>query len=158
MKLNIMVVALVLACVSCKAWGADVVNVDSLPPLVQLVADKTTERQVPFSLAYAIIKVESNFDTRVYSSGNYGLGQIRCGTAKGLGFKGNCKLLFDPETNLSWSMLYLKEALDRAKGDWCKAATFYNRGRNAKVGKKPSAYCKRVMAEIPEIFADKNVR
>lgn len=158
MKLNIMVVALVLACVSCKAWGADVVNVDSLPPLVQLVADKTTERQVPFSLAYAIIKVESNFDTRVYSSGNYGLGQIRCGTAKGLGFKGNCKLLFDPETNLSWSMLYLKEALDRAKGDWCKAATFYNRGTNAKVGKKPSAYCKRVMAEIPEIFADKNVR
>ena len=157
MKLKIMVVALLLACVSCKAWGADVVNVDSLPPLVQLVADKTAEQQVPFSLAYAIIKVESTFDARAYSSGNYGLGQIRCGTARGLGFKGNCKLLFDPETNLTWSILYLKEALDRAKGDWCKAATLYNRGTHAKIGKNPSAYCRRVMAAIPEIVADKKL-
>ena len=150
MKLKIMVVALLLACVSCKAWGSSVDTNDSRSALVQLLADKAKDQNVPFSLAYAVVSVESNFDPRAYSSGNYGLGQIRCGTARGLGFKGKCSALLNPETNLTWSMQYLKEALTVAKGDFCKAATLYNRGTNAKVGKKPSGYCKKVMAAIPK--------
>lgn len=151
MKLKIMVVALLLACVSCKAWGSSVEKDDSKSTLVQLLADKAKDQNVPFSLAYAIVSVESNFDPRAYSSGNYGLGQIRCGTARGLGFKGKCSALLNPEINLTWSMQYLKLALDTAKGDFCKAATLYNRGTNARVGKKPSSYCKKVMAKIPKV-------
>lgn len=151
MKLKIMVVALLLACVSCKAWGSSVETNDRRSALVQLLADKAKDQNVPFSLAYAVVSVESNFDPRAYSSGNYGLGQIRCGTARGLGFKGKCSALLNPEINLTWSMQYLRLALDVAKGDYCKAATLYNRGTNAKVGKKPSSYCKKVMAKIPKV-------
>lgn len=150
MKLKIMVVALLLACVSCKAWGSSVETNDSRSALVQLLADKAKDQNVPFSLAYAVVSVESNFDPRAYSSGNYGLGQIRCGTARGLGFKGKCSALLNPEINLTLSMQYLRIALDVAKGDFCKAATLYNRGTNARVSNKPSGYCKKVMSKIPK--------
>lgn len=112
-------------------------------PLGQLVAVKALEHNVPAPLAHAIVTKESGFNPTVISKGNYGLGQIRCGTARGLGFTGNCRDLLDPETNLTYSMRYLREALDRSRGDWCKAATLYNRGTNATP--RRSAYCEHVM-------------
>lgn len=112
-------------------------------PLGQLVTVKAQEHNVPAPLAHAIVTKESGFNPKVISKGNYGLGQIRCGTARGLGFRGNCRDLLDPETNLTYSMRYLREALDRSRGDWCKAATLYNRGTNATP--RRSAYCEHII-------------
>lgn len=134
-------IVIVLACGACRSVDASGTTV--IDPLGQLVAVKAQENNVPEPLAQAIIKKESGFNPRVISKGNYGLGQIRCGTARGLGFAGNCRDLLDPSTNLTYSMRYLREALDKGKGDWCKAATLYNRGTNATP--RRSAYCEHVI-------------
>ena len=146
MNYKIMVVAIGVACAGCQTVGAGGLGKDGNSPLVQLVAEKAQTHNVPPSLAQAVVKVESNYDPRAYSQGNFGLGQIRCGTARMLGFNGNCKQLLDPHTNLDYSMRYLSDKLRLAEGDWCKAATMYNNGRNT--ARESSAYCRKVMRNV----------
>lgn len=109
-----------------------------------LVIKKAIEHKIDATFANAIVKVESNYNPRIRGrQGEYGLGQIKCQTARGVGFKENCDLLYDPETNLEYSYRYLKKALERANGNECFAASLYNTG----FGVKPrvSAYCKKVL-------------
>lgn len=147
MKKIIMVLALGLACAGCQTLSANGSG-NSKSPLVQLVADKAAEHRVPPRLAQAIVGAESGYNPKVISQGNYGLGQIRCGTARGLGFKGQCRDLLDANTNLTYSMQYLRMALDIAQDDPCKASMLYNQGLGAKVSGKPSGYCKRVISNM----------
>lgn len=111
--------------------------------IVNLVTFKAVEYNIPIKFAHAVIHVESRYHTNVKHNGSYGLGQIKCTTAKGIGFKGECKKLFEPETNLDYSFKYLRMALDLAKDNECHAATLYQGG----LGVKPrsSTYCKLVM-------------
>lgn len=118
------------------------------PRMHELVVRKAESNAVPPSLALAIVQVESRFNPKAYNQGNYGLGQIRCGTAKGLGQKGPCLTLFDPEVNMDYSMKYLNIALEKSNGDWCHAATLYNRGVGAKP--KNSSYCTKVMKLVKD--------
>jgi soluble lytic murein transglycosylase-like protein len=144
MKKMAMVVAISIACFCCNVASAKDENY-SISSLVQLTADKAQEHTVPTSLALAVVTYESSWNARVLSQGNYGLGQIRCGTAKGIGLKGKCASLLTPEVNLEYSMIYLRMALDEADNDWCTALTLYNRGLNAVVPKKPTRYCRDIM-------------
>ena len=48
-------------------------------------------------------------------AGNYGLMQIRLGTARGVGYSGEAKGLLDPDTNLTYAVKYLAGAY-RAAG------------------------------------------
>ena len=112
-----------------------------------LISRLAEKHGIPMQFAIAIVKVESNFNPRLRgSAGEYGLGQIKCGTARDVGFKGKCNQLYDPETNLEYSFRYMKVALDKADGNLCHAATLYNRG----VGNRPksSPYCKLVMNNL----------
>ena len=136
-----MAIIIGLVCGACQSVDASGVNPRT--PLGQLVAVKAQQHNVPVPLAHAIVSKESGYNPRVISKGNYGLGQIRCGTARGLGFSGSCRDLLDPNTNLTYSMRYLREALDKSRGDWCKAATLYNRGINATP--RRSAYCDQII-------------
>jgi soluble lytic murein transglycosylase-like protein len=145
MKTIIMVIALGLACAGCQTTGSNGADYSNLP-LVRLVTDKAQERTVPPKLANAVVKVESGYNPKARSKGNYGLGQIRCGTAKGVGFTGNCRDLLNPEINLTYSMEYLALALDAAGGDWCNAATVYNNGLGARP--RPSRYCRKVLNAV----------
>lgn len=138
------VVALCLACAGCETVSAGGANYSNAP-LVQLTADKAKEHNVPSSLAVAVVTYESNWDATALSQGNYGLGQIKCGTAKGIGFDGKCSALLKPEVNLEYSMAYLRMALNEANGDECAALTLYNQGLGTSVHKKPSRYCRNVM-------------
>ena len=117
-------------------------NYDNIRLKIKAYSDK---HNVPFNLAYSIIYIESKHNPSAYGKGTYGLGQIKCGTAKGIGFTGNCKNLFDIDTNLEYTMKYLSQAMIIAKGNECYAATLYNRG----LGNKPksSAYCRKVLAK-----------
>jgi len=113
----------------------------------ELVTKKAQENNVPVKLAHAVIRLESNYNPKTRGKqGEIGLGQIKCQTAKGVGFSGNCSKLYDPETNLTYSMRYLREALNRAKDNECHAATLYNAGIGARI--KSSAYCRKVMAQL----------
>jgi soluble lytic murein transglycosylase-like protein len=140
MKKLATVVALCLACAGCNTVSAGGVNYSNTP-LVQL----TAEHNVPSTLAIAVVTLESNWDAKALSQGNYGLGQIKCGTARGIGFNGKCSALLQPEVNLEYSMTYLRMALDQAGGDQCQALTFYNEGLNKTVHSKPSRYCRKIM-------------
>lgn len=113
-----------------------------------LVTKKAIEHSVPPRLAHAVVKVESRYIVTARNGSSIGLGQIQCRTAKGIGLSGDCKRLYDPETNLHYSFKYLKMALDRAQGNECHAATLYNRGLGNRPG--PSGYCNKVYAAMGE--------
>jgi soluble lytic murein transglycosylase-like protein len=144
-----LVVAFCFACAGCETVGADGLHHSSIP-LVQLTVDKAQEHNVPSSLAIAVVTVESNWDAKALSSGNYGLGQIKCGTARGIGFNGKCAALLEPEVNLEYSMTYMRMALDEAQDDQCRAATLYNEGLGKSWRNKPSRYCRKVMKIMQE--------
>lgn len=138
-----MAIAIGLACAGCQSTSATGPAVKATTPVARLVIDKANEHNVPTQLAFGILKKESGLNPKVVHRGNYGIGQIRCGTAKGVGFKGSCNQLLDAETNLIYSMKYLRMALDLSKNDWCHAATLYNRGLGTKA--KQSPYCQEVL-------------
>ena len=114
----------------------------------QLVTDKAHEFNVPTQLAHAVIETESGYNPKALNQGNFGVGQIRCGTARSLGMTGPCRQLLDAEINLIYSMQYLRKALDTAADDWCWAATLYNQGLDAHPRK--SRYCTLVLSKIPQ--------
>ena len=139
-----LIVALGLSLGGCQAFSIEKVRQGiHQPPVRDLVEQKANEHAVPKQLAMAIVHTESKFEPLVVNHSNYGLGQISCRTAKGVGFNGPCFTLLDPSVNLKYSMTYLKMALDKADGNWCHAATLYHRG----LGNKPkeSAYCRTIM-------------
>ena len=83
---------------------------------------------VPLSLVHRVVHRESRYDPSAYSKGNYGLMQIRLGTAKGLGFQGTTKDLFDAETNLKYAVKYLRGAYLVADNNHDQAVRLYARG------------------------------
>jgi soluble lytic murein transglycosylase-like protein len=82
---------------------------------------------VPVELAHAVVFTESSYraDARG-AAGEIGLMQLKCQTARGMGFSGSCKALYDPDTNLRFGMKYLKAALKRG------SVGYYNAGIHAK--------------------------
>jgi hypothetical protein len=65
-------------------------------------------------LARALVQVESNFDPqKVGADGEIGLTQIKPQTARGLGFAGSSRALFDPAINLKWGLRHAHLALKR---------------------------------------------
>ncbi len=83
---------------------------------------------VPIELARRVVKRESNGNARAVSKGNYGLMQIRLGTAKAMGYSGNAQGLLDAETNMTYAMKYLAGAYRAAGGNQDRAVALYARG------------------------------
>ena len=96
--------------------------------LNSLIAKYAKLYDVPESLVHRVVHRESTYNPSAYNSGNYGLMQIRLGTAKGLGFKGTSKDLFDAETNLKYAVKYLRGALLVADNNHDQAIRLYARG------------------------------
>jgi hypothetical protein len=61
-------------------------------------------------------------------AGNYGLMQIRLGTARGVGYSGDAKGLLEPATNLTYAVKYLAGAYRAAGCDENRAVSYYQRG------------------------------
>jgi soluble lytic murein transglycosylase-like protein len=99
---------------------------------------------VPVPLAKAVIRLESNFRPRASNKGNYGLMQIRLGTARSLGYGGGANGLLDAETNLTYGMKYLAQAYRMARGDTCGTIMRYQSGLGAtRMSSANRAYCGR---------------
>ena len=142
------VMALVLLATTSLLMAQESVEARETAPLHELIEQKAQEHNVPVSLAHAVVQVESRYNPRAFNAGNYGLGQIRCGTARSLGLTGSCRQLFEPHVNLEYSMQYLRLALDKARGNWCNALTLYNKGLGARAGR--SRYCSLVLAKAQD--------
>ena len=65
---------------------------------------------------------------RAVHAGNYGLMQIRLGTARGVGYSGDAEGLLDPDTNLTYAVKYLAGAYRAAGCDADRAVSYYQRG------------------------------
>lgn len=99
---------------------------------------------VPVPLAKAVIKLESNFRPAAANKGNYGLMQIRLGTARSLGYRGNASGLLNADTNLTYGMKYLAQAHALARGDTCGTIMRYQSGHRAtRMSSANRAYCGR---------------
>jgi soluble lytic murein transglycosylase-like protein len=105
---------------------------------------------IPASLAHAVITVESNYRVNARgSAGEIGLMQIKPATARGMGYSGSAKGLFNPETNIQYGMKYLAKAHQLAGGDTCGTILRYNAGHGARrMNPVSAAYCSKVKRQI----------
>ena len=99
---------------------------------------------VPPKTAVAVVRQESGFRPDATGrAGEIGLMQLKCRTARSVGFRGHCRALYDPETNLRYGMRYLRKALKRG------SVAYYNAGIHAKrLPKTALAYADKVNTRI----------
>jgi len=113
--------------------------------LKALVARHAAANGVPFSLADAVVRIESRYSPRAANAGNYGLMQIRHQTARGMGYAGPAGGLLDPETNARYAMKYLALAYRAAGGDTCRTIMKYQSGHMAtRMSGANRTYCAKV--------------
>ena len=133
--------------IAALAWTALLTASGLAADLVAMTRDVAAKEGVPGDLIVAIVRHESGFNPKARGKqGEIGLVQIKCGTAKGIGYRGTCAQLYDPRTNLTYGARYLRAALERTSGDWCKAASLYQAGLGARP--RASKYCHKVMASL----------
>jgi soluble lytic murein transglycosylase len=97
------------------------------------VSEYSEKYRVPENLVYAVIKVESKFDSSAESSvGALGLMQMMPDTFSWLtndrlGDRFSVGMLYDPETNIKYGVYYLSWLYDRY-ADWDITLAAYNAG------------------------------
>jgi hypothetical protein len=93
-----------------------------------LVTKHAAAHGVPESLVRRVIQIESRGNARAVSKGNYGLMQIRLGTARAMGYRGDAQGLLDADTNMTYAVRYLAGAYRAARGNPAQAIRNYQRG------------------------------
>ena len=93
-----------------------------------MAAAQASTNGVPVSLVERVIKRESGGNPRAVSRGNYGLMQIRLGTARAMGFSGSAAELLDPQINMTYAVRYLAGAYRAAGGNENRAVALYASG------------------------------
>src|SRR5690349_14585187 len=121
-----MISRLVLGCalVACAvpAAASDRATIDAL------VAQHARANGVPEALVHRIIQRESGYNPAASHRGNFGLMQIRYGTARAMGYTGPASGLLDANTNLTYAVPYLANAYHVAGGNPDRAVTLYSGG------------------------------
>jgi hypothetical protein len=120
---------LVLGCVlaaaflpAAGAYASDHSAIDAL------VARHAKAHGVPEGLVHRVIRRESNYNPRAHNRGNWGLMQIRHGTARAMGYTGSAAGLLDANTNLTYAVPYLANAYRVAGRNQDRAVALYARG------------------------------
>lgn len=101
--------------------------------VVSLIQSMAPSYGVPTWFALRIAKVESNYNPHLRGrAGEYGVFQMKCATAKGIGFSGNCSALLDPAVNVRWGLKHLSIAMAKSGGNLRLAASKHNGGLGRK--------------------------
>ena len=98
------------------------------PEIDGMASSAASSAGIPASLVARVIKRESGGNPRAVSKGNYGLMQIRLGTARAMGYTGSAEGLLDPQTNMTYAVKYLAGAYRAAGGNEDRAVALYARG------------------------------
>lgn len=96
--------------------------------LDSLIAKHAAVHSIPETLVRRVIKRESGGNPRAISKGNYGLMQIRLGTARAMGYRGGVAGLLDADTNMTYAVKYLAGAYKVAGGNADRAVRYYATG------------------------------
>jgi len=101
--------------------------------VVSMITTMAPQYGVPTWFALRIAKIESGYNPRLRGrAGEYGVFQIKCPTARGLGFEGDCSGLANAHTNVRWGLEHLSQALKKSNGDLHLAASKHNGGLGRK--------------------------
>src|SRR5450830_1408927 len=111
-----------------SAQNQHVAGFDANGNLDSLIARHAAANNVPEDLVRRVIKRESGGNPRVISKGNYGVMQIRIGTARAMGYRGTAAGLLDADTNMTYAVKYLAGAYHAADGNANRAVHYYAAG------------------------------
>jgi soluble lytic murein transglycosylase-like protein len=101
--------------------------------VVGLIKDLAPQYGVPTWFALRIAKVESGYNPNTRgAAGEYGVYQMKCATAKGIGFSGNCSELLNASTNIRVGLKHLSIAMKLSGGNLKMAASKHNGGLGRK--------------------------
>ena len=114
-----------------SSWSSSARGFGGRSELSGMVAQAASSAGVPLSLAQRIVRRESGGNPRAVHAGNYGLMQIRLGTARAMGYGGSASGLLDPSVNMTYAMRYLAGAYRAAGGNEGRAVALYARGYHA---------------------------
>lgn len=126
----VLVAALPAYAPAARETSAAVVLAEPQRPMAidRLIAVYAAKYEVPEALVRRVVKRESNFNPRAYNRGHWGLMQIKHQTARGMGYRGSAEGLLDAETNLDFSVKYLRGAWLVAGGNHDRADRLYQTG------------------------------
>ena len=115
-----------------------------------LIRREAERYRVPPELADAVAQIESSYNPQASGAlGEVGLMQIRPETAALLGYRGTASGLFEPETNVYYSVAYLAGAWRRANGDLCRALMKYRAGHGEeRMSAFSIEYCRRARSYL----------
>ncbi|MBE1207731.1 lytic transglycosylase domain-containing protein [Aminobacter carboxidus] len=94
----------------------------------ELISKYAALYEVPERLVRRVVNRESTFNPLAYNRGHWGLMQIKHATARGMGYDGPARGLFDAETNLKYAVKYLRGAWMVADGNEDQADKLYQSG------------------------------
>jgi soluble lytic murein transglycosylase-like protein len=106
---------------------------------------------LPPSLVHRVIMRESRYNPRAVSKGNYGMMQIRLGTARAMGYGGGAAGLLDANTNMTYAVKYLAGAYRAAGGNPDRAVALYASGYGG--GRAARGIARSDMALTPAVGA-----
>ncbi len=107
------------------------------PEVVAMIKRMAPSYGVPTWFALRIAKVESGYNPRVRGrAGEYGVFQLKCSTARSIGYSGNCSGLLSASTNVKYGLKYLSLAVKASRGNLKLAASKHNGG----LGRKTLVY------------------
>jgi soluble lytic murein transglycosylase-like protein len=101
--------------------------------VVALIKQMAPSYGVPTWFALRIAQVESGYNPRARgAAGEYGVFQLKCATAKGIGYRGNCSGLMNATTNVRYGLKHLQLAVKSSRGNLKLAASKHNGGLGRK--------------------------
>ena len=101
--------------------------------VVGLIKDMAPRYGVPTWFALRIANVESGYNPNTRgAAGEYGVYQMKCATAKDIGFSGNCAELLNASTNIRVGLKHLSMAMKLSGGNLKLAASKHNGGLGRK--------------------------
>ncbi len=101
--------------------------------VVAMIKRSAPRYGVPTWFALRIAKIESGYNPRARgAAGEYGVFQLKCATARGIGFRGGCGALLNPSTNVQYGLKHLSIAVKMSRGNLRLAASKHNGGLGRK--------------------------
>jgi soluble lytic murein transglycosylase-like protein len=101
--------------------------------VIEVIREMAPSYGVPTWFALRIANVESGYNPYARGrAGEIGIYQLKCPTARGMGFEGDCEALTDVRTNVRWGLKHLSLAIQSSGGDLQLAASKHNGGLGRK--------------------------